>query len=445
MIGLYALVAIYIAWIWVDYYRLIDIYDRDKLINFVAAFAIGFLSIPLTLFLSSVLVEDFGFGLKGEFVNDFLYTFLGIGAIEEFSKLVAFLVFGAFFHRIITEPIDVVAYYCTVALGFAAIENVLYFQRHGADIIFARAILSTVGHMFDGALVAYGYVLFKYKFEGRHIWVLPVFFILGSLAHGIYDFLLMYEFLPFKLVLFFLYFMLTISLFAVVLNNSLNHSVFFSYSMVINSDKVFSRLLTSYGILLLVELLLLILTKDIYPAILQILFTISTTGFIVFVAAARLSRFKLIDDRWHPLRFELPFGLVEAQGRNGAVSRLAIKGDSYNQAHMNQYYHKYFEIWTLGLGRFQAWPEERKLGFLERKLFLKNDETHFVIRVFDKGVDSPYKTYVLKPKLGRGNRIDDEHPVHALLTLDPMPEEVSYTGKIETHFHAWVFVKPAEI
>jgi RsiW-degrading membrane proteinase PrsW (M82 family) len=447
MIVAYGAVAVFIAWIWVDYYRLIDIYDRDKLINFLLAFIIGFLSVPIALFFGDYVLNPTGWDMNGNFINDLFYTFIGIGLLEEVSKLISFLVFAAIMHKKITEPIDVIAYYCTAALGFAALENVLYFTRYGGDIIFARAILSTVGHMFDAALVAYGYILFKYRYQSKPILLLPGFLLIGALAHGIYDFLLMYEGIPFSYLIFFLYFFLTISLFATILNNALNHSAFFSYKRVIDSDRVVNKLLSYYIILIGCQFVLVWITKEnIYTAFGSLLTTIFTAGLVVIVASVRLSRFKLIDDRWHPLRLELPFTLFQNDmyGVTSTYFKIQIKGDGYNQTFINQYYEDFFELRPVSKN-MKSYLNTRTLGYVERKLFLAKDETHYVIRLYDSDKHSNYETHVLRPKTKGMMKVADKYPIVGLMKIDPLPEETSFRGKVNGKLYEWVYLKPLSI
>lgn len=155
MIALYILIAVFIAWIWVDYYRLIDVYEKDSLKYFLITFCLGCASVFIVFGLDRFVLDHSGFDLNGHFVNDFLYSVFRIGAVEEFAKLVPFLIMYSLFKKRFNEPIDYLAFICTSALGFSAVENVLYFNNYGPYIINSRAILSTVGHMFDTALIAY--------------------------------------------------------------------------------------------------------------------------------------------------------------------------------------------------------------------------------------------------------------------------------------------------
>ena len=80
MIFLYAFIAIFIGWIWIDYYRLIDIYDKEELKYFLLTFFLGGLSIFI-VFGVDVLIRGYKFKPDGTFLNDFLYSFLDVGII----------------------------------------------------------------------------------------------------------------------------------------------------------------------------------------------------------------------------------------------------------------------------------------------------------------------------------------------------------------------------
>ena len=54
------------------------------------------------------------------------------------------------------EPIDGMIYAMTVALGFAALENLEYMVRFGAGVLLARSVLSIPVHLACGAIWGYG-------------------------------------------------------------------------------------------------------------------------------------------------------------------------------------------------------------------------------------------------------------------------------------------------
>ena len=64
------------------------------------------------------------------------------------------------------EPIDGMIYGMTVALGFAAIENLEYLARFGPGVLVARSLLSIPVHL--ACAVIWGYGLARARFISRH-------------------------------------------------------------------------------------------------------------------------------------------------------------------------------------------------------------------------------------------------------------------------------------
>lgn len=180
----YSLISIFIAWIWVDYFRLIDIHNKNSLFHAVAAFLLGGSSVFVVFGVHAYALDNGGLSINGNLFNDLAFAIIQVGMLEEFSKIAAFGVFFLFFRNHLKEPIDYLMYVSICALGFSAVEHVLYFNQNGPEIINGRAILSTVGHMFDTSIIAYGLILFRFKPENHSILKVLLCFLLASLAQG---------------------------------------------------------------------------------------------------------------------------------------------------------------------------------------------------------------------------------------------------------------------
>ena len=92
MIAFYIIIAVFIAWIWVDYYRLIDIYENEKLNYFILTFVLGCASVFIVTGVNDYFLDKFEFALNGKFINDFLYSVFKIGMLEEVAKMIPFLI-----------------------------------------------------------------------------------------------------------------------------------------------------------------------------------------------------------------------------------------------------------------------------------------------------------------------------------------------------------------
>lgn len=114
----------------------------------------------------------------------FLITVLGVGLVEEAAKLGAVWV-AAWRQQEFDEPVDGIIYAITAALGFAALENMIYALRFGIGVVPARALITLLAHAsFSGIAGAY---LARARFGKASFWPGLA---LAALLHGGYDFIL---------------------------------------------------------------------------------------------------------------------------------------------------------------------------------------------------------------------------------------------------------------
>src|ERR1035438_5317590 len=99
--------------------------------------------------MNKYVLDNSTYELKGKFFHDLFYCIFGIGLVEEFSKSIPFILIFLFNRKQFKEPLDYLTFFALSGLGFAALENVLYFRNIGPTAIVTRAILSTTTHMFD--------------------------------------------------------------------------------------------------------------------------------------------------------------------------------------------------------------------------------------------------------------------------------------------------------
>ncbi|WP_281990959.1 PrsW family intramembrane metalloprotease [Aquimarina aggregata] len=408
MLIFYILIAIFIAWIWVDYFLLIDIYEKDNLGYLILMFLLGASSVLIVFGLEKYFLKHFNFELTNSFINDFIYSVLKIGLVEEISKLIPFLIFYKLFKKQFNEPIDYIIFISVSALGFSAVENIIYFNRNGAGIINGRAILSTVGHMFDTALIGYGIVL--YKFKQKPLIILIIFLFLAALSHGFYDFWLLYESTKKGgIFITILYFLITIEIFSTILNNSLNNSSFFNYKIVIDSNRVYKKLLIYYGLVYLLQTIVLSFSEGLEYALKVLHGSIYFTGFIIVITSKRLSRFKLIKNRWNKVSISFPFTF------NNSGTGLVIKGDSYNESYISEFYNDYIQI--VPLSYRNTYLGDIKNAYIEKKIFLKNDETFYLAKVYQDESNENFKNYLLKPKTKGKVKTNDSELIIGLLDI----------------------------
>lgn len=129
------------------------------------------------------------------------YVFLGIAAVEEFSKWI-FVYKLEYNDNEFNHLYDGIVYAAFVALGFACFENILYVinfgntgLENGLQVAISRAFLAIPGHLCDGIMMGYYLSMAKLalknnnKKESRKNIILSL--LVPVIAHGLYDYLIM--------------------------------------------------------------------------------------------------------------------------------------------------------------------------------------------------------------------------------------------------------------
>jgi RsiW-degrading membrane proteinase PrsW (M82 family) len=181
------------AWIWLVI-RL-DTHRKEKKSQAVLLkfFLAGFLSLIPTAILYFLSYAFWGSFLEQGWLFAFIEELFITGPVEEFSKLIVFLLVSRKM-KSIKEPMDGVLQAAAVALAFATAENFLYTQRAGLWILPWRAVLSTSGHLLYASIWGYVYGAIVYESAGEKLRseyraifaaVLP-----SAILHGLFNFML---------------------------------------------------------------------------------------------------------------------------------------------------------------------------------------------------------------------------------------------------------------
>jgi RsiW-degrading membrane proteinase PrsW (M82 family) len=106
---------------------------------------------------------------------------------EESFKLLVLLGYSAR-RKEFDEPMDGLVYGAAAALGFAAMENVLYVVSGGWATALLRALTAVPMHAACGAILGYGVAQSRFTARGRSAVLVGLFSAVA--VHGIYDFAL---------------------------------------------------------------------------------------------------------------------------------------------------------------------------------------------------------------------------------------------------------------
>lgn len=290
---------------WIFYLRQIDIFESEKWIFFLLTLVLGMIFSFGTMVINDSIHSVTNFDLTGNIFNDFTYSVVGIGAVEELVKFLPFLIILLFTNQV-NEPIDYIIYSSLSALGFSFIENILYFQQGGLHLIHSRAFASSVEHMFLSSVIGYGLMLSRYKLYNNIFIAFIYSYLLASFFHGFYDFWLISKAVSsFSIIS---TFVLYISLYVYnsFINNSINNSIYFNSDTSIDDFKIIRYLFYSASLIVLVEYVSISYVFGHSTGNYQLLSSIFTSGWTCYFLIMSLSSIRLKQGNWEPL---LGFGV----------------------------------------------------------------------------------------------------------------------------------------
>ncbi len=179
------------ALFWVAYHHHVDRRWPEPPAHLLLAFMMGVGSFYLGLFLYQALDlvglrHDAYYLAEASLPGLLAYCVLVIGPIEELAKLIPFALVVLWF-REFDEPLDGIIYASFIALGFAAVENVLYLGSLSRGEAYARGFAGPVVHIVFASI--WGYYLGRARLRADRFWLALVSSLAcAALLHGLYDF-----------------------------------------------------------------------------------------------------------------------------------------------------------------------------------------------------------------------------------------------------------------
>jgi RsiW-degrading membrane proteinase PrsW (M82 family) len=172
---------------WFLFVRWLDVFEPEPLGVALACVLGGMASNLLATPLYDLFDFGLGFRLTGHPLQDLLFCIFGIGVVEELVKVIPVVVIIRFTH-IMNESVDYFVYASLSALGFAFLENLMYFNAAGLSTMVGRGLTAVLLHMALTSLAVYG--LFYARYRQRRF--APLWFAASFAAacavHGLYDF-----------------------------------------------------------------------------------------------------------------------------------------------------------------------------------------------------------------------------------------------------------------
>ena len=117
----------------------------------------------------------------------FLYALLAIGPIEEFAKLLPFVLIVVRFDEF-DEPLDGIIYASFLGLGYAAVENWQYLDYLTPLEAALRGFASPIVHILFASI--WGYWVARAVLNDRSIIFAAIIgYAIAAILHGLYDFM----------------------------------------------------------------------------------------------------------------------------------------------------------------------------------------------------------------------------------------------------------------
>ncbi|MDO4976409.1 MAG: PrsW family glutamic-type intramembrane protease [Eubacteriales bacterium] len=177
---------------------LVYVYKKDKVEKepkrlVVKTFLLGIFSIIPTIIVEELLTKLLNpWTPQHSLIGLAIHTFIGIAIVEEFFKMMACKI-SVWKNKEFNYTFDGVVYAVAAALGFAALENLMYVFEFGMGNAIARAFMSIPGHAIFGVFMGINLGLAKlYETNGqrgkaRAFKVRAL--IIPTILHGLYDFM----------------------------------------------------------------------------------------------------------------------------------------------------------------------------------------------------------------------------------------------------------------
>ena len=286
---------------WFNYLRRIDVFEKEKLRYMLVVLVIGMIFSELCTILYDFM--DYGIDLKinGNILNDLIYCVFGIGLIEETVKIVPFLLMLKF-SRQVNESIDYVIYAAIPALGFAFMENIMYFQGSGVQNIAGRTLTAVVLHMSMTSIAMYGLFYSKYRKNNQNrILYFACSFFAAMILHGVYDFILICEKVPSDLrIVSLLILFLSMSKFSLIIRNALNVSEY-NVGQKGRIENLSRYLVYSLSGVILLQYVLMARKFGAENTNTAMLGSLGSFYFIMFIIVAMLGNIRITKSKWHGL------------------------------------------------------------------------------------------------------------------------------------------------
>ena len=165
-----------------------DKHDREPLTLLVKTFFAGVVVSFIVVVIELIFWRLPALLPIGRLGHVFFQMLVGVALVEELGKYLA-LRWSAYRDPAFNEPYDGIMYSVTAALGFAAIENLIYVLQYGRDVALLRMCTAVPMHAVCGVIMGFYVGLAKFSVDPRKARLhLLSGITLAVLTHGSYNY-----------------------------------------------------------------------------------------------------------------------------------------------------------------------------------------------------------------------------------------------------------------
>jgi RsiW-degrading membrane proteinase PrsW (M82 family) len=372
---LYSLLALLVAYLWLSYLRLVDVFQPENWKRLGITFLIGCFSVGPILGLHE-LFPSFFYEPSSAF-GWFWYYLIKVGLLEEICKL-GFAVISIQYFIKEKEPVDYVVHAAAAALGFATVENVLYLSDYGPEIIRGRAGFSAMIHMACSAVPMYFYIRDTKLGNKDSVPFLSMMggLILASVIHGLYDFSIKMGGLGLLIML--MVYLISLELWLTFINNLLNISPHFKKNISPDYSRIQKLFITGFLVLSAIEFIYSFAMNGWDSGYIIHLIRIPLGAiFLIILVMSKLSKIRLIPGKQFPLLYQMSFAFNpksfianSPQGKFSSAS-FDVRVDSVNEMEISSNLYRKVKL----VSRDNSQGEI--IGIITDKIWGNEDEVFF--------------------------------------------------------------------
>lgn len=430
---------------WLDYFRQIDVFEKEGIFPLLLALVIGGCTPYLSLYFYDLMAQ-YGFVEREEFINDALFSILGIGLNEELCKLAGILLVIVLLKKQINDPIDYLIYAGVTALGFSLVENYNYFYNHGIRIVTSRTFYSALEHIINSTIIVYGLYRTKLFNRGNPLLNFATGLTLAVLSHGLFDFFLTDSYLGwFTPYLSLVIYLVGINFWIQMLNNANNFSTFFDYHKINFTPRLVYRLFFWYLLTVVIAFVNNFLVAGFKFSIINLVQGLLSDGFLFWIVILRVSRFKIFRMKYFRVVPAFPFYFTKNGDEDFRIPLInlpfKIRGENFKEHLLTKYLNR----------RIELHPVEERNSFIKNtvsavitdKYLLFDDVIVYTVEIEGKPPGNGH-IYVLKPKMSVLRELGYRYPIQGLYSVDvqQQPGQLAFIDHNKLRFIEWVYLKP---